>query len=107
MAASPLPDPLEALAAQRGSRKVEFVAAFSPEAPGAWCELIKDIVAIANSGGGVIVVGVDKAGNPTGRKPAALLEMDRADVVSSIATYVGERFDELAISGATKAGQTV
>jgi len=97
----------EALAATRASRKIELEPEFVPRAPGAWCELIKDIVAIANSGGGVIVVGVDKAGNPTGRKPAALLEMDRADVVSSIATYVGEQFDELAISEATKAGQAV
>lgn len=107
MAASPLPDPLEALTAQRGSRRVEFVPAFSPEALGAWCELIKDIVAIANSGGGVIVVGLDNDGKPTGWNAAELLAANRGDVVSSIAKYVGEQFEDFEIAEAKKDGTTV
>src|SRR5258707_670447 len=95
----------EALAATRASRRIEFIGAFSPETPGSWCELVKDIVAIANSGGGVIVVGVDDAGEPTGWDPTPLLSVDPADVVNRIAKQVGEQFDELEISEAEKGGR--
>jgi hypothetical protein len=101
-------DPLAAaLTATRESRRIEFEPEFSRETPGAWCELIKHIVAIANSGGGVIVVGLDDVGAPTGWDPTDLLAVDPADVVSSIATYVGERFDEVNIVAATKDGRAL
>lgn len=47
----------KALATKRESKHVEFKQTFNPSLPGEWCELIKDIVAIANSGGGIIVFG--------------------------------------------------
>jgi len=54
------PDPVrQALAATKESKKVEFKREFSAEQPGAWCELIKDIAAMANSSGGVIVIGLE------------------------------------------------
>ena len=100
---APLPDLLaEALVAKRASRRIAFKQEFSAHAPGAWCELIKDIVAIANSGGGVIVIGLDHDGKPTGWDPAALLAVDPADVVSSIARYVGEQFDDVEVTKAAK-----
>jgi hypothetical protein len=40
------------------SAELEFKAAFDPASPSEWCELIKDIVAMANSGGGLIVFGI-------------------------------------------------
>jgi len=46
-----------AQAAKRESKYVEFKSQLDLGAPGVWCELIKDIVAFANSGGGVILVG--------------------------------------------------
>lgn len=92
----------QALAAKRESRRIEFKREFSEETPGAWCELLKDIVAIANSGGGVIVVGLDDDGSPTGWDPAGLLGVDPADTVNSIAKYVGEQFDEVEIADARK-----
>src|SRR3989442_1347094 len=95
----------EALAAKRASRRIEFKGEFSPETPGSWCELVKDIVAIANSGGGVIVVGVDDAGCPTGWDPAPLLSLDPAEVVNAIAQHVGEQLDELEIAEAEKGGR--
>lgn len=39
---------------------MDFKAAFEAAVPGAWCELVKDMVAIGNSGGGAIVIGVDR-----------------------------------------------
>jgi predicted HTH transcriptional regulator len=44
------------------SRSIDFKSTFNPDSAADWCELIKDIVAIANSGGGSILVGVDDEG---------------------------------------------
>lgn len=97
----------EALESTRESRRIEFKGEFWPTAPGAWCELIKDIAAIANSGGGVIVVGLDNHGRPTGWEPDARLGVDPADITNTIAKYLGEQFDELVVAEATKGGKKV
>jgi len=97
----------KALAATRETRGIEFKGELPTKTPGAWCELIKDIVAIANSGGGVIVIGLDNDGRPTGWEPAALLGVDPADITNRIAKYVGEQYDELDIVEATKAGKKI
>jgi hypothetical protein len=57
-----LPPPTleRALAARRESRRVAFKPGLDE-----WSDVIRDIVAMANSGGGVILFGVDKGGNPT------------------------------------------
>ena len=45
-----------ALAAQRESRRVAFRATFDPASDDEWRSLIRDVVAIANSGGGAILI---------------------------------------------------
>lgn len=50
--------------AEKESAELDFKAAFDTTAPQDWCELIKDIVAMANSGGGLIVFGVNDDGTP-------------------------------------------
>lgn len=50
----------EAVAASAETDAMDFKAAFEAAVPGAWCELVKDMVAIGNSGGGAIVIGVDR-----------------------------------------------
>ena len=48
----------KALNAKRESKYIEFKSEFNPDSPQDWCEIIKDIVALANTGGGVIIFGV-------------------------------------------------
>jgi predicted HTH transcriptional regulator len=50
--------------AESEAADLDFKASFDPASSGHWCELVKDIVAIANSGGGVIVFGVNDDGTP-------------------------------------------
>jgi hypothetical protein len=50
----------EAAAASAETDAMDFKAVFEAAVPGAWCELVKDTVAIGNSGGGAIVIGVDR-----------------------------------------------
>jgi hypothetical protein len=42
--------------AKRSSKRVELKDRFDPAAPEAWLELVRDIAALANSGGGVVVL---------------------------------------------------
>ncbi len=93
------------LTAARESRRIEFKDQFSPSTPGAWCELIKDMVAIANSGGGSIVIGLDSSGDPSSWDPREFLAIDPADVVNQIAKYVSEQFADFAISEVSKSGK--
>jgi hypothetical protein len=91
----------------RESRGLDFKEQFNPDVPGEWCELIKDIVAIANSGGGRIVVGVKDNGQPSGWDPAPLLQIDHAKIVDRIARYVGEPFGEFETGSGEVRGKPV
>jgi predicted HTH transcriptional regulator len=64
--------------AESESAELEFKASFDPAAASHWCELLKDIVAIANSGGGAIVFGVSDDGTPAAGELSAVLGIDPA-----------------------------
>jgi Putative DNA-binding domain len=99
------PDDLaKALAATREARSIDFKSRFDPTNTRDWCELLKDIFAFANSGGGVVLVGVDEGGAPIAGTAAALLKIDPADVGNKIRSYTGSDFDELEIVPEDKDG---
>jgi hypothetical protein len=45
--------------AKRSSKRVELTDRFDPHAPGVWLGLVRDVAALANSGGGVVVLDGD------------------------------------------------
>ncbi|MEY2539932.1 MAG: hypothetical protein QOG67_3672 [Verrucomicrobiota bacterium] len=91
------------VAAEGESRCIDFKSSFDPDSPADCCELIKDIVAIANSGGGSILVGVDDAGNCCGPDGSAkLLSVDPAVITDKIAKYTGVQFDAFAKTAAKR-----
>ncbi len=67
------------------------------EDAGGWCHLVRDVAALANSGGGVLLIGLDDRGQPTGWDPSELLRVGQAAVVEQVAAHVGERLDGLEI----------
>lgn len=95
------------LKAKRESRLVDFKSSFDPESAGEWCELVKDIVAMANSGGGVIVVGLDNGGAPSKKDVKPVLALDHAKFVDKIRKYTGYEFGELEVHEAKKQDDTV
>jgi len=97
----------KALKAKRESKYVEFKETFDPSQPRDWCEIIKDIVALANSGGGIILVGVNNKGVPTGFDPEVLLQIDPAVVTDRIHKYTGIQFSDCEIIAEAKAGHRV
>ena len=93
-----------ALAAKRESKCVDFKSSLDFTEPHGWCEIIKDMIAMANSGGGFLVIGLDNKGSPTGFDPTPIFELDDADVTNQIEKYTGEHFDDFEISEEHKGG---
>src|SRR5215467_7106794 len=85
---------------------LDFKAEFHNKS-GDWLEIIKDIVAFANSGGGTILVGVNDDGSPSGADVSAICETDPADVTNKIYSYTGIQFHAFDIDKAEKQGKDV
>ena len=94
-----------ALSAKRESKYIEFKRKIDFAETQTWCELIKDIVAMANTGGGVILVGVDNRGNPTGDDVTGVLEIDPAVLSDKIRKYTEIDLGEFEISERSKRQQ--
>jgi hypothetical protein len=80
------------------SADTEFKNNLNPESKRNWVELIKDIVAIANSGGGVILFGVNNSGEPNGEDVSQILNLDPADITDKIFSYTSNHFSEIEIA---------
>ncbi|MFX0197946.1 MAG: helix-turn-helix domain-containing protein [Candidatus Hodarchaeota archaeon] len=79
----------KALNAKRESKHIEFKESFDTNSSQDWCGIIKGIVAIANSGGGIILFGVDNAGQPCGADLKPIFQLDPADIADKISKYTG------------------
>ena len=95
----------KAVSAKRESKYVEFKEQFDVDSAEAWCEIIKDMVAIANSGGGVIVVGLTSGGHPSGATVKDLADIDPAVIVDRASKYTGRQFTGFELVDCTKDGQ--
>ena len=61
------------------SRFVEFKQSLDPSSLRDWCEIIKDIVAITNSGGGIILIGLTDDGKLSNDDVSIVLSLDPED----------------------------
>lgn len=78
--------------ATKESKQVDFKESCDFDSPEHSCEIVKDIVAMANSGGGTILLGVRNDGFPAGINAAALLAYDPAKITDKVAKYTGHQF---------------
>jgi hypothetical protein len=78
-----------ALAATAETDAFDFKISFDAAAPGAWCELVKDLVAIGNSGGGSILIGVDRNGHTVGAPVGSQKALDPAAIGDQVRKYTG------------------
>lgn len=93
--------------AKRESRYLDFKDRFDPDSTGEWVELIKDLVAMANSGGGVIVIGVRNSGDPAGSDVSRVLALDPATIADKLQRYTGEHFADFEVHEVKRAKQAV
>src|SRR5688500_6141944 len=97
----------KALAATKESRTFEFKEAFDVKSPRDCCEIIKDIVAIANTDGVAISIGVNDRGRASRRSMKHVLAIDPADVVSKIYRYTNVNFSDIEITEQRKGGHKI
>ncbi|MBW2019346.1 MAG: putative DNA binding domain-containing protein [Deltaproteobacteria bacterium] len=91
-----------ALKAKRESKYIEFKESFDLNSAGDWCEIIKDIIAMANSGGGVIVFGLNNKGNISGFDVNPILQIDSAKITDRVFKYTGVHFSDFDIVACEK-----
>lgn len=87
------------------SKYVDFKRQFDIASTEAWCEVIKDIIAMANSGGGIIVFGVETDGASYKMGHATLLAYDTADITNRIAKYTNYQFSEIEVVEIKRSGK--
>jgi hypothetical protein len=97
----------KALESARESRTIDFKQQFDVTSKGEWCEMLKDIVAMANSGGGILVVGVDDDGKPAKTDLTRLTQLDPAALGDKIASYTGIHFSDFQIIPRQKQGAAI
>jgi len=93
--------------AKRESKYMEFKDRFDVRSHHDWCEIIKDIVAIANSGGGCILFGVNDDGSPSGHDISSVLKLDQAIITDKIAKYTDQQFSDFEIEEMEKNGHKI
>lgn len=84
------------------AKRLEFKSQFNVHLPSFWCELIKDIVALANSGGGTLAIGLNNDGSVSGSDLTDCFNLDVADIVNQLAKYTGREFDQFTTEKAEK-----
>ncbi len=93
-----------ALLSKSETATTEFKEHFDISSSQEWCEIIKDIIAIANTSGGFIIFGVDESGTPVNHDTSLSLAIDPADVTNKIYKYTGYQFSEFKIATCIKEG---
>ena len=96
-----------ALSSDNESEIVDFKESFDVTFKGEWCEVIKDIVAMANSGGGILLIGIKDDGQVSGANVDAILDYDPADITNKLFSYTGRHFSNFKIINLQKDEHTL
>jgi len=83
------------LSVRRESRPLDFKGSFNPNENGDWCEIIKDLVAMANTDGGYLIVGARDNGSSSGTDLQLVASIDQATVVDKIGKYTDVQPEEV------------
>ncbi|MFW6116765.1 MAG: RNA-binding domain-containing protein [bacterium] len=97
----------QAVSAEAETDEIEFKDRFETDLTQSWCEIVKDIVAIANSGGGVVVFGLDDQGKPAGEDISEILTLDPAHIVDKVDKYTGVQFANFRLIELEKEGHRI
>jgi Putative DNA-binding domain/EC042_2821-lke REase len=87
------------------SAAVDYKASFDPNSPSEWIEIVKDIVAFANSGGGVVVFGLADDGSASNFDCKTLEVLDPAMLTDKIHKYTGQQFSGFSFLSAARDGR--
>lgn len=96
-----------ALAADHESEKIEFKESLDAKSKAAWLEILKDIVAFANSGGGVLLIGIRDDGHASGIDVTDVLNFDPADITNKMFACTGHHFSDFKIIKVEREGYPI
>ncbi len=96
-----------ALQSNQESETWDSKSSLDLDSKGELLEVVKDIIAMANSGGGVILVGLNNDGTPSGSDVSSLLAFDPARMTDQIASATGRQVSSFSITATAKDGQTI
>lgn len=82
---------MEVATTQSETAQIEFKSRFDPKSAGDWCELLKDVAAIHNSGGGVIVFGLECDGSRSEQEAKVNSAVDVAEINDKFYKYTNTR----------------
>ena len=71
----------------RETKGAELKDRFDPSSEGEWCALLKNLAAIANSGGGIAVIGARNNGAASGFDVQSVLDLDGAVITDKLFRY--------------------
>jgi hypothetical protein len=94
-------------AAAGESRSLDFKESFDPNSGRDWVELVKDIAAMANSGGGHLVFGVKDNGALAAGGSDAIARVDPAVIADKLFKYSRCHFAEFELTAAQRHGASV
>jgi len=86
------------------SKQIEFKERFDIDSARDWCEIVKDVVAMANSGGGCILIGVKDDGTPSEFDLTNIMDLDPAQLTDKIAKYTGQQFSGFEVKSIDRRG---
>jgi len=92
----------EALTFSTETDCLDFKRSFDSTSTGDWLELLKDIVAFSNSGGGFILIGIGDDGHPSSYDVSPMFTIDPADITNKIYKYTNIQFHDFQLSEALK-----
>ncbi len=93
--------------AKRESKYIDFKREFDTSSRADWCEIVKDIVAMANTGGGAILIGLQNDGSPSGADMSKIARIDPATITDKVYSYTGYQFSEFEIRDGEKGKSAV
>ena len=91
--------------AKRESKLLDFKREFDTTSAPEWAEIVKDIISFANSGGGVIVFGMDNDGSSAGNDVSNILSLDLADITNKVESFTGYQFADMEIAEVRRGGE--
>lgn len=94
----------DAIASACENPRVDFKRSFDTSSQAEWIELVKDIVALANSGGGTVCIGLEDDGTNSKSDLSHLAALDPAELTDKIARYTDIQFADVRISKAEASG---
>lgn len=96
-----------ALLLEAEASEVDFKSRFDPSHKGELLEIVKDIAAMANSGGGVVLFGLNNDGSPSGADLSGLRAYDSAKLTDAIYKYTDRQFQDFRLCECQKLGRDV